>query len=526
MSAFDHVKTQPPFQTIAELWTKRAAEHADKTYLHFQDQSFTYGQMRSTIAKAAGMLKNLGAQKGNHVALLIPNSTEFLFMWFGAMTGGFTAVTINTLLKAEELEFIINDCDARILVTTPQFRKALEPVWARLTNIQHVVLTTPDADFKQIQDLATGLGAAPEFTANDLTGGDKASMIYTSGTTGHPKGVLLTHANILYNSYVTHQMIDLEPADTALCIMPLFHVNAQIASMMSTLWAGATVVLEDGFKPRSFIDTLKKYRCTTFSGVPTIYNFLNDLKEAEGQDLSFLKACICGAAPMPVEVFNRFEEKFKGKIIEGYGLSEGTCVSSLNPLRGKRKIGSIGLSIAGQEMAVANANIEGRNEFLADGEVGELVVRGPNVMQGYYKRDEANKTTLVDGWLHTGDLGYRDAEGYFYISGRKKEMIIQGGENIYPKEIEEVLYKNEAISECAIVGIPDKKYGEVVGAFIIVKEGVSLTASDVRNYLREKIANYKMPKVIEFVQSFPKTATGKIQKNKIAEAYKQRTTGA
>ena len=526
MSAFAHIKTNPPFTTIADLWDKRTEERSDKTYLHFQDRGDSYGSMRAAIARAAGMLKGLGAEKGDHVALLIPNSPEFLYLWFGAMTGGFTAVTINTLLKAEELEFIINDCDARILVTTPQFRKALEPVWSKLTAIQHVVLTTPDADFPQTRDLTTELAAAAEFTASDLAGGDKASMIYTSGTTGHPKGVLLTHANILYNSYVTHQMIDLEPADTALCIMPLFHVNAQIASMMSTLWAGATVVLEDGFKPRSFIDTLKKYRCTTFSGVPTIYNFLNELKEAEGQDLSFLKACICGAAPMPVEVFNRFEEKFKGKIIEGYGLSEGTCVSSLNPLRGERKIGSIGLSIAGQEMAVANANIEGANDFLADGEVGELVVRGPNVMQGYYKRDEANKTTLVDGWLHTGDLGYRDAEGYFYISGRKKEMIIQGGENIYPKEIEEVLYRHESISECAIVGIPDRKYGEVVGAFIIAKDGAALTAADVRNYLREKIANYKMPKVIEFVASFPKTATGKIQKNKIAGAYKQRTTGA
>jgi long-chain acyl-CoA synthetase len=313
MSAFAHIKTNPPFATIADLWDKRTEERSDKTYLHFQDRGDSYGSMRAAIARAAGMLKGLGAEKGNHVALLIPNSPEFLYLWFGAMTGGFTAVTINTLLKAEELEFIINDCDARILVTTPQFRKALEPVWSRLTAIQHVVLTTPDADFPQTRDLTTELAAAAEFTASDLAGGDKASMIYTSGTTGHPKGVLLTHANILYNSYVTHQMIDLEPADTALCIMPLFHVNAQIASMMSTLWAGATVVLEDGFKPRSFIDTLKKYRCTTFSGVPTIYNFLNELKEAEGQDLSFLKACICGAAPMPVEVSTALKKNLREK---------------------------------------------------------------------------------------------------------------------------------------------------------------------------------------------------------------------
>jgi long-chain acyl-CoA synthetase len=519
MDAFAHIKTQPPCATIAELWQARVKELAAKTYLHWQEKSYTYAEMDELTGKTAGMLQRLGAKKGDHIAILVPNSVEFLFAWFGAMKGGFTAVTINTLLKAEELEYILNDSDAGILITTPQFRKALETVWGRLTQIRNVILTQADDAYADAKILATERDQSPSYTCPDLKGDDKASMIYTSGTTGHPKGVVLNHSNILYDSYVCHQLIDLAAEDTALCIMPLFHVNAQIASMMATLWAGASVVLEDGFKPRSFIDTLKKYRCTTFSGVPTIYNFLNELKEADGQDLSFLKACICGAAPMPVEVFNKFEEKFKGKIVEGYGLSEGTCVSSLNPMHGKRKIGSIGLSIPGQEMGIVSANVEGRNEFLKDGEIGEIVIKGPNMMTGYYKKPEANKTTIVDGWLHTGDLGHRDSEGYYYITGRKKEMIIQGGENIYPKEIEEVLYKYDPVSECAIVGIPDKSYGEVVGAFIILKEGQKADAKDVRAYLREKIANYKMPKVIEFVTSFPKTATGKIQKNRIVEGY-------
>ncbi|MFZ5629403.1 MAG: class I adenylate-forming enzyme family protein [Spirochaetota bacterium] len=522
MDAFAHIKTDVPYQTIAELWNARASRFADKTFLHFRERAWSYSDMNLQAEKAAGMLKSLGAEKGEHVAVLIPNSPEFLFLWFGAIKGGFTAVTINTLLKAEELAYIIDDCDARILVTTPSFRKVLEPVMPALARLRHVVMTEAHSEYTGATLLHAEMQRCEPYAPAGLTGSDKASMIYTSGTTGHPKGVILSQGNILYNSFVTHQMIDLEEKDTALCIMPLFHVNAQIASMMSTLWAGASVVLEDGFKPRSFISTLKQYRCTTFSGVPTIYNFLNEMKEAEGEDLSFLKACICGAAPMPVEVFNSFEQKFKGKIIEGYGLSEGTCVSSLNPLRGKRKIGSIGLSIPGQEMRIASANIEGRNEFLPDGEIGEIVVKGPNVMQGYYKKDEANRATIIDGWLHTGDLGHRDSEGYFYITGRKKEMIIQGGENIYPKEIEEVLYKFDPVLECAIVGIPDTKYGEVVGAFIITKEGVRTTAAEVRSYLREKIANYKMPKVIEFVQSFPKTATGKIQKNRIVESYVRR----
>lgn len=519
MDPFAHIKVNPPFSSVAELWNERAQRFANKTFLYFRDRSWSYAELNRSAEKAAGLLKSCGAVRGEHIAVLIPNSPEFLYLWFGAMKGGFTAVTINTLLKAEELEYIIDDCDARILVTTPAFRKMLLPVMPRLTKLEHIILTSPDEQFATDKLLEVELAESEPYAACDLAAQDKASMIYTSGTTGHPKGVVLSHGNILYNSYVTHQLIDLVEQDTALCIMPLFHVNAQIASMMSTLWAGASVVLEDGFKPRSFIGTLKQYRCTTFSGVPTIYNFLNEMKEAEGEDLSFLKACICGAAPMPVEVFNTFEQKFKGKIVEGYGLSEGTCVSSLNPLHGKRKIGSIGLAIPGQQMAIVNANVEGRNEFLPDGQIGEIVIKGPNVMQGYYKKDEANRSTIIDGWLHTGDLGHRDSEGYFYITGRKKEMIIQGGENIYPKEIEEVLYKFDPVLECAIVGIPDQKYGEVVGAFIIAKEGVHITAADIRSYLREKIANYKMPKVIEFVSSFPKTATGKIQKNRIVAAY-------
>jgi len=297
--------------------------------------------------------------------------------------------------------------------------------------------------------------------------------------------------------------------------MPLFHVNAQIASTMSTLQVGATMVLEEMFKPRNFIKILKKYRCSTFSGVPAIYKYLNDMKEADGEDLSFLKACICGAAPMPVEVFKAFEKKFGAKIIEGYGLSEGTCVSSLNPLKGIRKIGSIGIPIDGQKMAIWDEI----GNPLPDGEVGEIVIKGPNVMLGYYKNREATKKIKFNRWMKTGDLGYRDQEGYYFISGRKKEMIIRGGENIYPKEIEEVLYNYGPVKECAVVGLPNKKYGEEVAAFIVPKEGDSVTVKDIKAYLRRKLADFKRPRIIELVHELPKTAVGKILKIKIIEEY-------
>ncbi len=516
-SALVGIPTQSPQQTVPELIAFRAKQQPDKVYLVFQERQWTYREFHEATNRAADGLGRLGVRKGEHVAILIPNSPEFLFCYFGAMKLGAAAVTINTLLKADELDYILNDCNAPVLCTTPHYRKLLDPVWENLTGIRHLLLTgdSVPAAYAGAKLLDDAFAAGnPNFEA-DVKPEDVAAMIYTSGTTGHPKGVLLSHANIMYNSFVAPRFIDLQPEDVSLCIMPLFHVNAQIASMMATMQAGATVVLEEMFKPRTFIKTLKKHRCTTFSGVPTIYNYLNEMKEADGEDLSFLKACICGAAPMPVEVFQRFEQKFGAKIIEGYGLSEGTCVSSLNPLQGTRKIGSIGVPIAGQEMAIWDDD----GHPLPAGEIGEIVVRGPNVMQGYYNNPEATESSIRDGWLRTGDQGYRDQDGYYFIVGRKKEMIIRGGENIYPKEIEEVLYAHEGVQDCAVVGIPDKKYGEEVAAFVVVRAGSSVTEKDLKNYLRTRLADYKRPRVLEVVTDLPRTATGKIQKVKIVEEY-------
>ncbi|MCE9599827.1 MAG: long-chain-fatty-acid--CoA ligase [Spirochaetia bacterium] len=502
-----------PFKTITEMMADRAHNFPDKPYLIFGEKTYTYSQFDQITSKAAGAFKKLGANAGDRIAILIPNSDDFLFCYFGAMKAGCAAATLNTLLKAEELEFIINDSKATVLCTTPHYLKLLASVRENLTNIKHIILTEP-AETGNSVILGNLITAAEPFTHN-VQAEDDAAMIYTSGTTGHPKGVVLTHANILYNSYVAPRFIDLQKDDVSLCIMPLFHVNAQIASMMATMQAGATVVLEEMFKPRSFIKTLKKYKCTTFSGVPTIYSYLNDMKEAEGEDLSFLKACICGAAPMPVEVFQTFERKFGAKIIEGYGLSEGTCVSSLNPINGVRKIGSIGIPIDGQEMGIWDDD----GNSMAVGQIGEIVIKGPNVMKGYYNNPEASAKALSNGWLRTGDLGYRDQDGYYFISGRKKEMIIRGGENIYPREIEEVLFEMPDVQDCAVVGLPDKKYGEEVAAFIILKGGSSADEKSIKSFLRTKIADFKRPRIIEIVTDLPRTATGKIQKNKIVEEH-------
>jgi long-chain acyl-CoA synthetase len=284
-------------------------------------------------------------------------------------------------------------------------------------------------------------------------------------------------------------------------------------TILTPLQVGASLILTTGFSPKTFFADLARHKATTFSGVPTVYSILLNLPEREKYDLSNLRLCICGAAPMPVELFHQFEKAFNTVIIEGYGLSEGTCASTANPVNGERKIGSIGLALSGQEIKI----FDDQDKEVGIGEVGEIVIRGSNVMLGYYKNEQATAETLRSGWLHTGDLGKVDSEGYFYIVGRKKEMIIRGGENIYPKEIEEVLYLNSNIQEAAVVGLPDNIWGEEVVAAIILKDGVNIDSDGIISFCKTHLADYKCPRKVFFCSSFPKTATGKVQKNKLVE---------
>ncbi|MEW6735381.1 MAG: AMP-binding protein, partial [Acidobacteriota bacterium] len=319
--------------------------------------------------------------------------------------------------------------------------------------------------------------------------------------------------NYINNSVQAQMALQMQENERAMCILPLFHVNGQVATILIPLQAGASLILTEGFSPKTFFDNVTRYRATTFSGVPTVYSILLNLPDRDKYDLSSLRLCICGAAPMPVEVFTQFEKVFKTIIIEGYGLSEGTCVSTVNPVDGQRKIGSIGLPVPGQEVKI----FDDQDRELDVDEIGEIVVRGSNVMAGYYKNELATAETLRNGWLHTGDLGRRDRDGYIYIVGRKKEMIIRGGENIYPKEIEEILYRHEAIQEAAVIAIPDPIWGEEVAAAIILKDGAQAHSDDIIAYCRAHLADYKCPRRVFFCQQFPKTATGKIQKNRLIE---------
>jgi len=506
--------------TVPQLLEERTAQQPDKTFLFFKDEEVTYQQLTDYMrAIACGLIK-IGVKKGDNACLLIPNRPEFIYSFFGVMRAGAVAVPINTLLKGEEITYIVNNCEAEVIIVTDEHLDLFRSVKKDCPRIKHVISTTDDDDvisFEELLNTPIDEGILPT-----ISEADHASIIYTSGTTGRPKGVILTHGNYVSDTRMMNEAVEMSTEDRFLCILPLFHVNAQVVTTLGPMYAGGSMVLMEGFSPKKFLPALERYGATAFSGVPTVYAILNNQPDAEQYDLSKLRFCVCGAAPMPVEVFNEFEKKYKAFILEGYGLSEATCASSVNPLGGKRKIGSIGLPYKEQPMKIFDDN----DNEVPPGTVGEIVIKGPNVMKGYYNNPEATAETLRNGWLHTGDLGYVDEDGYFFIVGRKKEMIIRGGENIYPKEIEEVVYRHPAVREAAVVGLPDKVWGEEVAAFIVLRDQASLTEDDLINYCKEHLADYKCPRKVFFVDDLPKTATGKIQKNKVVQRFlAERGTG-
>ncbi len=462
--------------TIHALLRRRAEESPDRAFLVFEGREIGYGELDRRSSRVAGALARRGVRPGDNVAVLMDNRPEFLFAWFGVLKAGAAIVPVNPALKAPEVEYIRANSESRLLLTeAPED----EPV-------------------------------APAEVSEEAA----AAVVYTSGTTGRPKGAVLTHRNYLWDAEAIARHAQMTPDDRFLCILPFFHVNAQVVTMLAPMVAGGSMVLMRRFSPIEMLETLARSGATAFSGVPTVYGILNQTPGAENYDLSRLRFCICGAAPMPQDIFETFERKFHTRILEGYGLTEGTCASAINPL-GRRKVGSIGVPIDGQEMKLVDGlpseAAEPGSGAARTSKEGEIAIRGPNVMTGYYKNPEATAQAIRDGWLYTGDLARRDEDGYFWIQGRRKEMINRGGEKVWPKEIEEVLYAHPAVAEAAVVGVPDAKYGEEVAALVVKKAEVAERA--LIAYCRERLAEFKCPKTVRFLDALPKMATGKIQKH-------------
>lgn len=473
--------------TFSTLPDQRSASAPGALAVTDSRQSLTNAELHRRVNSVAAQLTEHGVASGDVVALRLINRVEFVVLLFAAWRIGATITPVNPALTTTEVTRQLADCSARILVT------------------EDGADTVPGFSSLAVSDLRYDLVAEHE-PVDDPDA--LALLIYTSGTTGVPKGVMLDHANLDAMTGMGCGALQLGSTDRCLLLLPLFHVNGIIVSVLCPLLVGASVTIAARFDPRTFFDTVEQVRPTYFSAVPTIYSMLAALPEELSPDASSIRFAVCGAAPAPAELLSRFERRYGFPIIEAYGLSEGTCGSTINPIAGPRKAGTVGVPFPGQELRVIGSD----DHELPRGVNGEIVVRGPNVMRGYLGRPAETAATIVDGWLHTGDIGHLDADGYLTIVGRSKEMIIRGGENIYPKEIEDVLTSAPDVLEAAVVGVPDAKWGEIVIAYVQPRPGTIIDPEALEAHCKDNLSSYKRPKRIYSMETLPKNAVGKLDK--------------
>jgi long-chain acyl-CoA synthetase len=491
-------------ENLARNLTDTAARHGDRTAFKLDDVELTYSVLDESSARVAALLKSKGLQPGDRVGLMLPNVPYFPAIYYGILRAGCVVVPMNVLLKGREVSFYLNDPGAKLVFAWYDFADAAEAGAAEAG--AELILVRP-GEFEQLV-----LAQDPDGEVADRAGDDTAVILYTSGTTGKPKGAELTHANLARNCRAVIGFTEFDEGSVLLGALPLFHSFGQTCTMNAAVCCGAMVTMLPRFDPEKALEIIERDRVSVFQGVPTMYNAMLHAERADSTDASCLRICMSGGAAIPVELIRAFEDKFGCAILEGYGLSETSPVASFNHPDKPRKAGSIGTPIEGVEMQVWD---DDGNE-VAQGEVGEIVIRGHNIMKGYWDRPEATGEAIdADGWFRTGDMAKVDEDGYFFIVDRKKDLIIRGGYNVYPREIEEVLYEHPAVQEAAVVGVPDDALGEEVGAAVVICKGESLTADDLKAFVKEQVAAYKYPRKIWFVDELPKGPTGKILKREI-----------
>jgi long-chain acyl-CoA synthetase len=480
---------------------------------------------RESSRLAFALKEKLGIKKGDRVAILMKNSPEFIIAFFAILKTGAVCVPLNIFLTFKELKYILKDCRTRLLISSSEFLNVLDEALPEkqkgindLLNLERVILTDKKTDkFLYWQELLKDLPHSCGDGHLDIKPDDLAVLIYTSGTTGLPKGVMLSHNNLYSNVIASLQDLEITHRDRFLLILPMFHSFTLTVCILVPICAGARIIIIKSVKPfQKVLRSILLNRITIVVGIPHLYDILKNLALPPIlQQLLRVKLCISGAAPLSPQTLEAFNEKFKKiSLLEGYGLTEASPVVSLNPLRGVRKVGSIGLPVPGVKVKVVR---EDESEAATE-EIGELIVNGPNVMLGYLNLPEETKKVIKGGWLFTGDMARIDSDKYIYIAGRKKEMIITHGMNIYPLEIENVLKLHPKIKEVAVVGKKDKSRGEVPVAFIVLRKDCSAQDREIIDYCKGRLANYKIPRWIEFREDLPKTPTGKILKRKLAEA--------
>lgn len=510
---------------LVEKVRQQAFEQPEKTAYYFLGKGTSYGELEQSVARFAAALEDLGVKKGDHIAFLLGNTPHFIISLYASMRIGAVAIPINPIYTADEISYIIQNGDVKVVIALDLLLPLVEAGVHRFPQVEQYIIceTTEDIgekyaalsdEAKEKTKLFSQVLATTARTTDpvEVAPDDTAIILYTSGTTGHPKGAMLTHNNLFSNARDIGDYLKMTSEDRIVATLPVFHVFALTVVVNSPLTRGATILLAPRFSPGEIFELISTYKATVFAGVPTMYNFLYQYDKANVAAFSTIRLAISGGASLPVSLLHNFEQKFNVRISEGYGLSEASPVTCFNPTDRERKPGSIGQSISNVENKVVDEN----GDEVGVGEVGELIVRGPNVMKGYYNMPEETAVAIRDGWLYTGDLARKDEEGYFYIVDRKKDMIIVGGYNVYPREVEEVLFSHEGIVEAAVVGFPDLDFGEAVHAYVVLKDP-SLTVEAIREFCADRIVKYKVPTVIEILDELPKNTTGKILRRSLKE---------
>ncbi len=509
---------------LTDIVTRCESEFPERVALIFRDHPTSFGDMATAVRRLAAGFESLGIEPGERIGLLLPNCPPFVYAYYAAVLIGAVVVPSNPLLKPAELAYIWRDCDLRLIVTVPQLLPVVQAARQSLPGLRHIVsilpreelpdlslaeavegfVTLPDLMRQGAVRLATGqASSAPARRAEEC-----AVIIYTSGTTGYPKGAMLSHFNLMRNVEQVQEAFRFYPDDRFITILPLFHAFAGTVCMHTALAVGAASVLMENFSPARAYETMERHGITIFCGVPAIFQALLQFPADRDYDLAKLRILVSGGAPLPAPVLHALEARFKLPVLEGDGPTECSPATSVNPLHGVRKVGSVGLPLPGVEIAIFD---DDDNALSAD-EMGEIVVRGDNVMLGYLNQPEATAEAMRGGWYHTGDIGKIDSDGYIYILDRKKDMILVGGLNVYPREVEEVLFHHPAIADVAVIGLPDSVRGEEVVAVVVLRPKISVTDRDLIAFCRESLANYKVPRRILHREALPRGGTGKVVK--------------
>jgi long-chain acyl-CoA synthetase len=488
---------------LAELLSDSAARSPERVAVKLDDLELSYAKLEDAAARVAGLLRAKGMRPGDRIGVMLPNVPYFAVVYYGIVRAGGVVVPMNVLLKEREVAYYLGDSDARLMFAWHEFADAAH---AGSDSANADCLLVEPGDFEALLERSD-----PAAELVERAGGENAVILYTSGTTGTPKGAELTHDNLGRNVEIASGLFRIGDDAVTLGALPLFHSFGQTCGLNATVRAGGCLTLMPRFDPGRALEVIERDRVTVFQGVPTMYTALLNHPERERFDVSTLRVCVSGGAAMPVEVMNSFEDAFGCVILEGYGLSETSPIASFNHPDRERKPGSIGTPVDGVRMKVV---AEDGNE-LAVGEVGEIVISGHNVMNGYWRRPEATADAIRDGWFHSGDLARVDGDGYFFIVDRKKDMVIRGGYNVYPREIEEVLYEHEAVREAAVIGVPHPELGEEVAAAVVLVPGAGVDEAEILEFVKGQVAAYKYPRLVWFVDELPKGPTGKILKRAI-----------